>query len=130
MKALQIATHPLGLHFSKNKITVSTVGLVPQIRRFCRSCVPAQLAVSLHAPNDELRSQIVPVNATHSLGLLMDALRCALAPRSSLGGAPVVPPPGCEQRFRRGANPLVQCTVATTCCLQGGVPARSNSTLA
>lgn len=77
MKALQIATHPRGLHFSKNKVTVSTVGLVPQIRRFCRSRVPAQLAVSLHAPNDQLRSQIVPVNSTHSLPLLMDALRCA-----------------------------------------------------
>ena len=76
MRAIQIATHPMGLHFSKNKVTVSTVGLVPQLRRFCRSGVPAQLAVSLHAPNDALRSTIVPVNRTHSLRLLTDCLRC------------------------------------------------------
>lgn len=76
MRAIQIATHPMGLHFSKNKVTVSTVGLVPQLRRFCRSGVPAQLAVSLHAPNDDLRSTIVPVNRTHSLRLLTDCLRC------------------------------------------------------
>lgn len=76
MRAIQIATHPMGLHFSKNKVTVSTVGLVPQLRRFCRSGVPAQLAVSLHAPNDDLRSTIVPVNRTHSLCLLTDCLRC------------------------------------------------------
>eukprot|EP00892_Ulva_mutabilis_P001504 jgi/Ulvmu1/11354/UM075_0014.1 len=75
MRAIQIATHPLGLHFSKNKVTLSTVGLVPQLRRFCRSGVPAQLAVSLHAPNDALRSTIVPVNRTHSLGLLTECLR-------------------------------------------------------
>lgn len=76
MRAIQIATHPMGLHFSKNKVTVSTVGLVPQLRRFCRSGVPAQLAVSLHAPNDDLRSTIVPVNRTHSLRLLTECLRC------------------------------------------------------
>ena len=76
MSAIQIATHPMGLHFSKNKVAVSTGGLVPQIRRFCRSNVPAQLAVSLHATNDAVRNEIVPVNKTHNLAHLMAALRC------------------------------------------------------
>jgi adenine C2-methylase RlmN of 23S rRNA A2503 and tRNA A37 len=74
MKAIEIATHPLGLHFSKIKITVSTVGLVPQIRRFARTC-SAQLAVSLHAPNDALRSSIVPVNRRRGLRELVTFLR-------------------------------------------------------
>jgi adenine C2-methylase RlmN of 23S rRNA A2503 and tRNA A37 len=78
MSAIRIATHPMGLHFSKNKVTVSTVGLVPQIKRFCRSSMPAQLAVSLHATNDALRNEIVPINRTHSLAHLTNALRCAL----------------------------------------------------
>ena len=77
MKAIEIATHPLGLHFSKNKITVSTVGLVPQIKRFVRDC-DAQLAVSLHATNDAVRDSIVPVNRRYNLSQLMACLRCAL----------------------------------------------------
>jgi 23S rRNA (adenine2503-C2)-methyltransferase len=74
-RAIAIATHPLGLHFSKNKITVSTVGLVPEIERFCKSDVTAQLAVSLHATNDALRNEIVPVNRRYNLNMLMTTLR-------------------------------------------------------
>jgi 23S rRNA (adenine2503-C2)-methyltransferase len=74
MKAIEIATHPLGLHFSKNKITVSTVGVVPRIRQFARTC-SAQLAVSLHAPSDALRNSIVPVNRRHGLCELVTCLR-------------------------------------------------------
>lgn len=76
MAAIEIATHPLGLHFSKNKITVSTVGLVPEIERFCASTCTAQLAVSLHAPNDAIRSSIVPINRRYNLNALMACLRC------------------------------------------------------
>lgn len=53
LTALQVFTDPLGLHFSHNKITVSTVGLVPEMRRFAAHS-NAQLAVSLHAPTDEV----------------------------------------------------------------------------
>lgn len=75
MDAVAIATEPLGLHFSKNKITVSTVGLVPEIRRFCEAGCPAQLAVSLHAPNDRIRDWIAPVNRRYNLDMLMNCLR-------------------------------------------------------
>ena len=99
MSTIQIATHPMGLHFSKNKVTVSTVGLVPQIKRFCRSNVPAQLAVSLHATNDTVRNEIVPLNKTHSLTHLMAALRCVMPVLSH-------PFPLCvpEQRSTLGPN--------------------------
>lgn len=53
LTALDVFTDPLGLHFSHNKITVSTVGLVPELRRFAAHS-NAQLAVSLHAATDEV----------------------------------------------------------------------------
>ena len=51
---------PAALGISGRKITVSTVGLPPQIRRLAEVGVPVTLAISLHAPNDELRKQIIP----------------------------------------------------------------------
>ncbi len=50
--------HSFGL--SPRNITISTVGLVPQIRAMAKETLPVRLAISLHAPNDELRAQIVP----------------------------------------------------------------------
>lgn len=66
LPSLEVMLHPMGLHFSYNKITVSTVGLVPAMRRFAASS-RAALAVSLHAATDEVRDSIVPVNRRHSL---------------------------------------------------------------
>ncbi|MEM9367562.1 MAG: 23S rRNA (adenine(2503)-C(2))-methyltransferase RlmN [Planctomycetota bacterium] len=62
LEALDIARDPKGLGISPRRITISTVGLPPAIDRLARSGVPYNLAVSLHAPNDTLRSQIVPTN--------------------------------------------------------------------
>jgi 23S rRNA (adenine2503-C2)-methyltransferase len=78
LAAIDIATEPLGLHFSHRKITVSTVGLIPEIRRFCQHRGAAQLAVSLHAPTDEIRDWIAPVNRRYPLAELMACLRCVL----------------------------------------------------
>ncbi|GBF92101.1 dual-specificity RNA methyltransferase [Raphidocelis subcapitata] len=66
--------HPLGLHVSHNKITVSTVGLVDRLGEFVARCSTAQLAVSLHATTDEIRDAIVPVNRRHDLSSLLGAL--------------------------------------------------------
>jgi hypothetical protein len=57
------------------QITVSTVGLVPEIEAFAQSSCAAQLAVSLHATNDALRSSLMPVNRRYNLNSLMTALR-------------------------------------------------------
>ena len=60
--ALDFARDPDGLGISPRRITISTVGLPPAIDRLAAGGVPYNLAVSLHAPDDELRSELVPVN--------------------------------------------------------------------
>ncbi|SNQ51982.1 putative dual-specificity RNA methyltransferase RlmN [Frankia canadensis] len=57
-----IAPPPEGLGLSARGLTVSTVGLVPAMRRLAAEGLPVTLAVSLHAPDDELRDELVPVN--------------------------------------------------------------------
>jgi 23S rRNA (adenine2503-C2)-methyltransferase len=72
--------HAYGL--SRRRVTVSTSGVVPMIDRLGQDC-PVALAVSLHAPNDELRSQLVPLNRKYPLAELLDACQRYLqfAPR-------------------------------------------------
>jgi 23S rRNA (adenine2503-C2)-methyltransferase len=64
-----------GFGLSARAITVSTVGLVPGIRRLAQLNLPITLAVSLHAPDDALRDDLVPVNRQHPLAQLLDACR-------------------------------------------------------
>ena len=63
----------LNLGISARHITVSTVGVVPGIRRLAKEALPVNLAVSLHAARDELRDEIVPLNRRYPLALLMEA---------------------------------------------------------
>jgi 23S rRNA (adenine2503-C2)-methyltransferase len=63
------------LGLSARHITVSTVGIVPGIHRLARETLPVSLAVSLHAANDELRNELVPVNKRYPLAALMAACR-------------------------------------------------------
>ena len=63
------------LGLSARHLTVSTVGLVPGIRRLAVERLPVNLAVSLHAANDAKRDQLVPINRRWPLGPLMDACR-------------------------------------------------------
>ena len=63
------------LGLSARRITVSTVGMVPGILRLAAEDLPVNLAVSLHAANDTLRDELVPVNRRYPLGPLMDACR-------------------------------------------------------
>jgi len=60
---------------SARHITVSTVGIVPGIRRLAREVLPVNLAVSLHAANDELRNRLVPIGRRYPLGELTEACR-------------------------------------------------------
>ncbi len=57
---------------SRRRVTISTAGLVPQILKLSKDCNVA-LAVSLHAPNDSLRDQLVPINRRHPIAELLDA---------------------------------------------------------
>lgn len=64
---------PHGLGLSARGITVSTVGLVPRIRQLAEEGIPVTLALSLHAPDDELRDEIVPVNTRWKVSEAVDA---------------------------------------------------------
>jgi len=68
-----VAPAPEGLGISARSITVSTVGLVPAIERLVAERLPVTLAVSLHAPDDELRDTLVPVNTRWKVGEVLDA---------------------------------------------------------
>jgi 23S rRNA (adenine2503-C2)-methyltransferase len=64
---------------SARHLTLSTVGIVPGIRRLAAEDLPVNLAVSLHAADDELRDELVPINRRYPLDVLMDACRQYLA---------------------------------------------------
>lgn len=66
---------PYGLNIGYRHITISTCGLVPGIRRLAAEGLPLTLAVSLHAPNDSLRDQLVPINKKYPLSELITAGR-------------------------------------------------------
>lgn len=74
LKAAAIMVDEQGLQFSPRKVTVSTSGLVPQIKRFLRESNCA-LAVSLNATTDEVRNWIMPINRKYKLSLLLQTLR-------------------------------------------------------
>ncbi|WP_416900649.1 23S rRNA (adenine(2503)-C(2))-methyltransferase RlmN [Micromonospora echinospora] len=67
------APAPEGLGLSQRHITVSTVGLVPAIRRLASEDLSVTLALSLHAPDDELRDELVPVNQRWKVAEVLDA---------------------------------------------------------
>ncbi len=75
VQALHIITHPDTMGFSPRRITVSTSGLVPSIRTFGAEGLRVNLAVSLNAPNDALRSQLMPINKRWPIGELLSACR-------------------------------------------------------
>ena len=72
-KALKILNAPWGLNIGARKITVSTSGLVPEIRRLAEEPQQYHLAISLHGATDEVRSQIMPVNRKYPFAQLIDA---------------------------------------------------------
>jgi len=72
--ALRLMLDDHAYNLSRRRVTLSTVGIVPMIDRLRDEC-PVALAVSLHAPNDELRSRLVPVNEKYPLAALLAACR-------------------------------------------------------
>ncbi|HEY1078394.1 MAG TPA: 23S rRNA (adenine(2503)-C(2))-methyltransferase RlmN [Fontimonas sp.] len=74
LPAIRILLDDFGFGLSKRRVTVSTSGLVPFMDRL-RGDVDTALAVSLHAPNDELRNQLVPINRKYPIADLLEACR-------------------------------------------------------
>jgi 23S rRNA (adenine2503-C2)-methyltransferase len=75
MKALRILTDEHGFAMSPRRITLSTVGLLPALERLAHEPVMPNLAISLHAPNDALRGDLVPLNKKYGVGDIIDACR-------------------------------------------------------
>lgn len=72
---IMVAPQPDGLGMSARGITVSTVGLVPAIKKLADEDIPVTFALSLHAPDDELRDELIPVNSRWKVGEALDAAR-------------------------------------------------------
>ena len=72
---IKIINHPKGLSIGSRHITVSTCGIVPKILQFADFPYQVNLAISLHAPNDEIRSKIMPINNAYKIKDIMDALK-------------------------------------------------------
>lgn len=70
-----VAPQPDGLGMSARHITVSTVGLVPAIRKLADESIPVTFALSLHAPDDTLRDELIPVNSRWKVDEALDAAR-------------------------------------------------------
>ncbi len=70
--AMSIMLDDFAYGLSRRRVTLSTSGVVPQIRKL-KEALPVALAVSLHAPNDELRSRIMPINQAYPIASLLEA---------------------------------------------------------
>ncbi|MBR1385239.1 MAG: 23S rRNA (adenine(2503)-C(2))-methyltransferase RlmN [Bacilli bacterium] len=72
---IRIINHPKGLSIGSRHITVSTSGIVPKILEFSTFPYQVNLAISLHAPNDKIRNEIMPINKVYKIKDIMDALK-------------------------------------------------------
>jgi len=73
MGAVQKLTEPTGIGLGARRLTISTVGLAPQIERFANEQTQVNLAISLHAATDELRSKTMPINDRYPIKTLLKA---------------------------------------------------------
>lgn len=74
MRFIRIINNDLGLGIGARHITVSTCGVAPMIKKFAKEMTQVNLAISLHAPNDALRNEIMPINYRFNLSKLFEAL--------------------------------------------------------
>lgn len=75
IKTLDVLTKDVGFNYSHRRITVSTVGLLPQIQKFGQEQVKANLAVSLNGPTDDIRTRLMPVNKVYNLQKLVNTCK-------------------------------------------------------
>lgn len=75
VRFLGLLSHPKGRRMSLRHVTISTCGLVPEILRLAEMTLPVTLSVSLHAPDDELRNRLMPINQRFGLQELISSCR-------------------------------------------------------
>ncbi len=72
---LRLLREPEGIRLSLRNVSLSTCGLVPEMKRLAEEDLPVTLCVSLHAPNDEIRRQLMPIANRYSIAEILDACR-------------------------------------------------------
>ena len=75
MKFIDIINNPFGLEIGARHITVSTSGIIPKIREFANETKQVNLAISLHASNDKIRSKIMKINDVYTIRELIEAAK-------------------------------------------------------
>ena len=75
LRFIELLTGEDGLHISQRNLTVSTCGLVPKIRQLADEKLQITLALSLHAPNDEKRKELMPIAYNYTMDEVLDACR-------------------------------------------------------
>jgi 23S rRNA (adenine2503-C2)-methyltransferase len=73
IKAVRLMNLPTGLNIGYRRITISTSGIVPGILRLANEKIPVTLSVSLHAPDDETRTELMPINKKYNISRLLNA---------------------------------------------------------
>lgn len=79
MKFLRLLREPEGIQISLRNVSLSTCGLVPEMRRLAEEDLPVTLCVSLHAPNDEIRRRTMPIANRYSMAEILEACRYYIA---------------------------------------------------
>lgn len=75
IKFIEIINNPKGIELGSRHITVSTCGVVPKIKEFMKLPYQVNLAISLHAPNNEIRNTIMPINKAYPIEVLIETLK-------------------------------------------------------
>jgi 23S rRNA (adenine2503-C2)-methyltransferase len=85
MKAIELMLHPDAFKFSSRRVTLSTVGLLPEMEKMAKERIRFRLAISLNASDEETRSHLMPINRRYSLKKLLELCRkFPLQPRSRI----------------------------------------------
>ena len=85
LKAVELMTHPEAFKFSSRRVTVSTVGILPELEQLAREKARFRLAISLNASDEETRSRLMPVNRLYPLKKILEVCRrYPLQPRSRI----------------------------------------------
>lgn len=75
IKFIRVINEPIGIAIGARHITISTCGIIPKIDELSKENIQVNLAISLHAPNDELRDKLMPINKVYSLNPLMKSIK-------------------------------------------------------
>ena len=114
LAAIDLLNDPQGFKLGERRFTISTVGLIPAIRRFAAEKRQVNLAISLHAANDERRTALLPINNKYPIADLLAACREYIEQHRPPPDLRMGPDPGCERPASTTRASWATCSKA--CC--------------